>query len=183
MLDELGWERQGDGTRVKDGEPLQLFYVESSPNREKRNDIAYLIQQQLSEVGIEVDIEIYADTFDVVMDRSDNHLHGVSNVSGDPDILRSFYHSNAIPTAEQWGHNHTHYSSDELDQLFVDGLEALDEEERLAIYDEIQTYVQDEVLGLPVYVFPYTVASSSRVDGIAFDTLGYPLFYDASVGQ
>jgi len=47
ILDELGYEKGSDGIRVKDGKQLTLNYVDGSPNREKRNDIAVIVQQQL----------------------------------------------------------------------------------------------------------------------------------------
>lgn len=47
LLDELGWVKGADGIRAKDGKKLSLHYVDGTPNREKRNDIAVIVQQQL----------------------------------------------------------------------------------------------------------------------------------------
>ena len=41
----------------------------------------------------------------------------------------------------------------------------------------------DNAIILPIYVFPYTVAHSKKVEGLQFDLLGYPLFYDVTIHQ
>ncbi|WP_248923988.1 ABC transporter substrate-binding protein [Paenibacillus hamazuiensis] len=183
LLDELGWTKGADGIRVKDGKPLALYYVTSTPNREKRNDIAAMIQQQLKAVGIAVNIDVTtgSNAQTIVMDKGTNDIYGVSNVSGDPDILRSFFHTNAIPKPGKWGHNHTHLSDPKLDGWLEQGLREQDPAKRSEIYKQLQSYVVENAIGIPVYIFPYTVAASKNVKGLKFDTLGYPLFYDASV--
>ncbi|MET3287470.1 UNVERIFIED_CONTAM: peptide/nickel transport system substrate-binding protein [Brevibacillus sp. OAP136] len=181
LLDELGWVPGPDGIRVKDGKRLTIRYIDGSPNREKRNDIAAMIKQQLKQVGIEVNVEIAADTAPLVMDQGVNDIHGVSNVSGDPDILRSFFHTNAIPAPGKWGHNHTHKSDPQLDQWLEQGLKESDPVKRAEIYKKVQSYVVENAYGFPVYVFPYTVAASKSVTGLKFDALGYPLFYDVAL--
>jgi len=178
LLDELGWVTGPDGIRVKNGKKLTLLYIDGSPNREKRNDIAAMIQQQLKKVGIEVNVQILPNTQNEVMVKGSNDLYGVSNVSGDPDILRSFFHTNAIPTPEKWGHNHTRKSDPQLDQWLEEGLAEHDPEKRAEIYKKVQRYVVENAYGFPVYVFPYTVAAVKEAEGLKFDALGYPLFYD-----
>ncbi|MCZ8521717.1 MULTISPECIES: ABC transporter substrate-binding protein [Paenibacillus] len=181
LLDGLGWVRGADGIREKDGKKLTIHYVDGSPNREKRNDIAAMIQQQLKKAGIAVEVEITSDTTTALMVKGSNDLAGVSNVSGDPDILRSFFHTNAIPTPNKWGHNHTHKSDPQLDSWLEEGLREQDPAKREEIYKKVQKYVIDNAYGFPVYVFPYTVAAGKNVSGFKFDSLGYPLFYDVSL--
>ncbi|TDG00731.1 ABC transporter substrate-binding protein [Paenibacillus piri] len=183
LLDELGWTRGTEGIRSKNGKPLSIYFVTSTPNREKRNDIAAMIQQLLKQVGIQVNVEITTSTNaqTIVMDKGANDLYGVSNVTGDPDILRSFFHTNAIPKEGRWGHNHTHLSDPQLDKWLEDGLQEQDPKKRSEIYKKIQSYVVENAIGFPVYIFPYTVAAAKTTKGLKFDTLGYPLFYDASV--
>ncbi|MEK8129244.1 ABC transporter substrate-binding protein [Paenibacillus filicis] len=181
LLEDLGWIKGADGIRVKDGKKLTLHYIDNSPNREKRHDIAAMIQQQLKQVGIQVDVETLADSTPAVMVKGTNDIYGVSNVSGDPDILRSFFHTNAIPTPEKWGHNHTRKSDPQLDQWLEEGLKEQDPAKRAEVYKKVQAYVVENAYGFPVYVFPYTVATTKAVQGLKFDSLGYPLFYDVSL--
>ncbi|MET1029944.1 hypothetical protein [Domibacillus tundrae] len=43
----------------------------------------------------------------------------------------------------------------------------------------MQQGLSEQVVVFPIYVFPYTGATSTQAEGIKFDSLGYPLFYDA----
>ncbi|MCY9589617.1 ABC transporter substrate-binding protein [Paenibacillus chitinolyticus] len=181
LLDGLGWIKGADGIREKNGKKLTIRYIDASPNREKRNDIAAMIQQQLKKAGIAVEVEILADTTPALMVKGTNDLVGVSNVSGDPDILRSFFHTNAIPKDGKWGHNHTHKSDPQVDAWLEEGLKEQDPKKRAEIYKQVQAYLIQNAYGFPVYVFPYTVAAGKNVNGLKFDSLGYPLFYDVSL--
>ncbi|WP_235918297.1 ABC transporter substrate-binding protein [Paenibacillus lutrae] len=183
LLDEIGWTRGSGGIREKNGKKLSIHYIDTSPNREKRNDIAAMIQQQLKKVGIAVEVEILADTTTALMVKGTNDLVGISNVSGDPDILRSFFHTNAIPGSGKWGHNHTHKSDPQVDAWLEEGLREQDPKKREEVYKKVQTYLIENAYGFPVYVFPYTVAAGKSVNGLKFDSLGYPIFYDVTLSE
>ena len=179
LLDEAGYKVGGDGIREKDGEKLTLNFVDSSPNREKRNDIAVIIQQQLKEAGIAVEVNITPDFMTVIYENSDYDLYGNSQVNSDPDSLRNIYH-----TPEKKVLNSLTGGYDErLDELLEQGTAEADPAKREEIYKEAQNIIIDQAMIIPIYVFPYTVAASNGVDGIVFDTLGYPLFNDANVSQ
>jgi len=177
LLDELGWKKGADGVREKDGKKLTLHYVDGTPNREKRNDIAVIVQQQLKQVGIAVEIEITKDTRTVVYTNGGYDLYGNSQVNSDPTALFPFYHTPAPggrPTL-------TRLSDPEIDSLLEQGRVESDEVKRAEIYKKIQHYVIDNALTLPIYVFPYTVAAANSVQGLVFDSLGYPLFNDVTL--
>lgn len=180
LLDEAGYETGADGIREKDGEKLTLNYVDASPNREKRNDIAVIIQQQLKEVGIAVEVNITPDVMTVIYESSDYGLYGNSQVNSDPNALRNIYHTpekSRVLASLVGGYD------ERLDELLEQGTVESDPAKREEIYKEAQHIIIDQAMIIPIYVFPYTVAASNRVDGIVFDTLGYPLFNDANVSQ
>ena len=93
MESRRGWHSREDGKK------LTLHYVEVSPNREKRNDIAAMIQQQLKQIGIDVKVEITKDYRTVVFENGDYDLYGNSQVNSDPEALRSFYDSSSTSVA------------------------------------------------------------------------------------
>lgn len=174
LLDELGWIKGADGIRVKDGKKLSLHYVDATPNREKRNDIAVIVQQQLKAVGIAVDVEITKDVRTVVYTNGAYDLYGNSQVNSDPNALYSFYHSydaNGTPTLSR-------LSDPEIDKLLEQGLVEQDDAKRADLYKQIQQTIIKQAVIIPIYVFPYTVAADKSVKGIVFDSLGYPLFQD-----
>lgn len=177
LLDELGWVKGADGIREKDGKKLILHYVDGSPNREKRNDIAAIVQQQLKKVGVAVEVEITKDVQSVIYTAQAYDLYGNSQVNSDPVALNSFYHTTA-PNARP---SLSHLSDPALDKLLEQGVVEADEAKRKDIYKNVQRYIIDNAVIIPVYIFPYTVAASKNVSGIKFDSLGYPLFNDASI--
>jgi peptide/nickel transport system substrate-binding protein len=177
LLDEQGWVKGADGIRVKDGKKLSLRYVDGSPNREKRNDIAAIIQQQLKPLGIAVDIVITKDIASVIYQNWDYDLYGNSQVNSDPNALYAFYHTSAEgerPTLSG-------LSDPKIDQLLEQGAVETDSAKRVDIYSQIQKYLIEQAVILPIYVFPYTVAASKNIEGIQFDSLGYPLFNDVRI--
>lgn len=177
LLDEQGWIKGADGIREKDGKKLTLHYVDGSPNREKRNDIAAIIQQQLKQVGIAVEVEITKDIATVIYQNWDYDLYGNSQVNSDPNALYAFYHTSAEgerPTLSG-------LSDPKIDKLLEQGAVENDPDKRVDIYNQIQQYLIEQAVILPIYVFPYTVAASKSVQGIKFDSLGYPLFNDVRI--
>lgn len=177
LLDEQGWVKGADGIREKDGKKLTLHYVDGSPNREKRNDIAAIIQQQLKQVGIAVEVEITKDVATVIYQNWDYDLYGNSQVNSDPNALYAFYHTSAEgerPTLSG-------LSDPKIDKLLEQGAVETDSDKRVDIYNQIQQYLIEQAVILPIYVFPYTVAASKSVQGIKFDSLGYPLFNDVRI--
>lgn len=177
LLDELGWVRGEDGIRVKDGKKLTLRYVDGTPNREKRNDIAVMIQQQLKQIGIAVEIEITKDIRTVVYTNGDYDLYGNSQVNSDPNALYSFYHS-YDPNGQA---SLSKLNDPDVDQWLEQGRVEKDDAKRAELYQQVQQYIIDHAIILPIYVFPYTVAASNSVQGVLFDSLGYPLFNDVSL--
>lgn len=177
LLDEQGWVKGADGIRVKDGKKLTLRYVDGSPNREKRNDIAAIIQQQLKPLGIAIEVVITKDIATVIYQNWDYDLYGNSQVNSDPNALYAFYHTSAEgerPTLSG-------LSDPKIDQLLEQGAVETDSAKRVDIYSQIQKYLIEQAVILPIYVFPYTVAASKNVEGIKFDALGYPLFNDVRI--
>lgn len=180
LLDEAGYKKGSGGIREKDGKKLTLNYVDDSPNREKRNDIAIIVQQQLKEVGVEVEINVTPDYMNVIYENSDYDLYGNSQVNSDPDSLRRIYHT---PERDGGFASLVGGYDSRLDELLEQGTVELDPAKREEIYKEAQQIVIDQAMIIPIYVFPYTVAASKKVNGIKFDTLGYPLFNDVSIEQ
>ncbi|MGG3470351.1 ABC transporter substrate-binding protein [Neobacillus pocheonensis] len=180
ILDELGYKKGSDGIRVKDGKPFTLNYVDGTPNREKRNDIAVIVQQQLKKIGIKVEINITKDVATVIYKNADYDLYGNSQVNSDPNALSAIYHTRTA-AEEAVFKGLTGGSDPELDQWLEQGTVELDPAKREDIYKKVQQKIIKDAWIIPVYVFPYTVAASKEVKGITFDSLGYPLFNDANI--
>lgn len=180
LLDELGWVKGADGIRVKDGKKLSLHYVDGSPNREKRNDIAAIVQQQLKQIGIAVDVEITKDLATVLTKTADYDIYGNSQVNSDPEALRAFYHSKSVSVGGG-KQNIPGLADPAIDALIDQGTIEQDPAKRAEVYKKVQKAIIDQAVILPIYIFPYTVAASKTVKGLVFDSLGYPLFNDTFI--
>lgn len=177
LLDELGWVKGADGIREKAGQKLTLHYVDGSPNREKRNDIAIMIQQQLKQIGIQVNVEITKDVVTVVLTNGDYDIFGNSQVNGDPNALVSFYRTPAPGARETL----SKLSSSEVDAWLDQAAVEFDDAKRAELYTKVQRYIHDQAIIIPVYIFPYTVGASSALQGLKFDYLSYPIFNDVYI--
>ncbi len=114
----------------------------TNDNRE-RIDIATNVQQQLAEVGIEVEVEVleWGAYLDKVMNgEQDMYIVGWSNSTGDADfgLYPMFHSSNVGPPG-----NLSFTENDELDQLLEDARRETDEEKRLELYSEVQEKLID----------------------------------------
>ncbi|WP_138755145.1 ABC transporter substrate-binding protein [Paenibacillus sinopodophylli] len=179
LLEELGYVKGADGIRVKDGKKLTLHYVDGSPNREKRNDIAAIIQQQLKQIGVAVEVEITKDVRSIVFESANYDIYGNSQVNSDPEALRSFYHSGAASVGGK--QNLPAYKNAEVDSWIDQGLVEKDTAKRQELYANVQKAIIEQAVIIPIYVFPYTIAASKTVQGIKFDSLAYPLFNDTFI--
>jgi peptide/nickel transport system substrate-binding protein len=179
LLDELGYVKGADGFRAKDGKKLTLHYVDGSPNREKRNDIAAIIQQQLKQIGVAVEVEITKDVRTIVFENGDYDIYGNSQVNSDPEALRAFYHSDSVSVGGK--QNLAAYKNAEVDRWIDQGLIEKDAAKRQELYANVQKAIIDQAVIIPLYVFPYTIAASKTVNGIKFDSLAYPLFNDVFI--
>ncbi|PKG22869.1 ABC transporter substrate-binding protein [Niallia nealsonii] len=176
LLEGLGWKKNSDGIRGKDGKELVLRLIDSNVNREKRHDIATIIQQQLKEIGVQLEITTTADYYNITKNGKDYDVIGNSRVAGDPDVLRLFFHSEKLP--ENGGSNLARLADKEIDKWLEQGELETDTAKRVDLYKKVQEKLIDQAYFIPIYVFPYTVAASNNVEGLAFDSQGYPLFND-----
>ena len=170
LLDEAGFVIGSDGIRERNGKRLTLKYVDASPNREKRNDIAVIVQQQLKKLGIDVELTISQDARTIVYQNADYDLYGNSQINTDPNSLRSIYSTGALLPR---GIDDPH-----LDELLAIGDVEQDAQKREQIYFEAQQRIIDQAYIIPIYVFPYIVGTTNKVDGFKFNKLGIPIFND-----
>jgi peptide/nickel transport system substrate-binding protein len=62
LLDEAGWTMGPDGIRQKDGEPLALQFINGFPTASEHGAVPEYLQEQLREVGMDVEIVKTPDT-------------------------------------------------------------------------------------------------------------------------
>jgi peptide/nickel transport system substrate-binding protein len=134
LLDEAGYpDPDGSGPRPR----LSLTYKTTSLEFPRLQ--AAVIQQNLRDVGIDVDVRsyefatLYADIL-----KGNFQMYAMQWVGGalaDPDILRRVFHSQQGPPA---GFNRGHFSDPEVDHLIDEASNATDYEQRRELYGKVQ---------------------------------------------
>ena len=115
--------------------PLRLSFKTSQNELARR--IAEAIQQQLAEVGIEIDLRTYEwGTFYADIKAGNFQLYTLSWVGvNDPDLYYMTFHSQSLPPT---GANRGRYVDSEMDRLLTEGRKTLDQNRRARIYAEVQ---------------------------------------------
>jgi peptide/nickel transport system substrate-binding protein len=158
LLDEAGWVMGAAGVREKDGEPLRLRYVTNT--RRLRLDTQVVVQDMFRDLGVE---------FELVNHPSDIFFAGYAEngpiATGDYDIAEwsSTPAGFPDPSTMRWtcgeipsddnpvGSNWNFYCNPALDELFVAQAVTVDTDDRIAIYEEIQRIMMEDMIWLGVW--------------------------------
>lgn len=181
-FDDLGWEMGDDGFRQKDGEPLEIEYLVPSDKREKRQQVAQFLQENLKEAGVKVNLEFLASgPYSATRDDNEYDVMGLSLTSGF-SALGTIYDSENYPAPGKGNYyNYAQLASDEVDGWISDAQLSTDPAIAEENWKKVQHYVIDNAVSVPIYNYNYTVAYAEGVEGISYNWKSYPLFYDASV--
>jgi len=166
LLLEAGYAtKKADGSievRDKDGNPLKLTLITNSGN-EVRENVAHLIKQELSAIGIEVELKFvpwatelgkYLRNKVPGTDQEPGFNNGVGAVSENPwDLLVIGFSTNPLSPSgtdvfytTKGGLNFWGYFNTQVDELFkrVKSEEALDEKVRKELYAELSQLISEE---------------------------------------
>ncbi|MDE2744908.1 MAG: ABC transporter substrate-binding protein [Chloroflexota bacterium] len=132
-------EDLAEGRRLLDASGYDPASVPPMSSWDSTIQFAQVFQQNVAEIGFEVDLEEFADVEGQAKRTSGNfsiHWHGLGGAH-DPDILNSDVRSDG-------GRNYGEFADPEIDALLEQGRTTLGAENRVAIYDEIQTKLLEE---------------------------------------
>ena len=148
LLDEAGFPQGTDGTR------FSLKMIIGTTGRDKGVPEMEIMRSQLSEVGIDLQLEVYDEattTQMVYMEQDfDMYLIGGLSTAPDPNMISGYLHSNRILKDDPIPglYNVMNFNNSRVDELFELGKVETDVETRKEIYGELQEIVVDE---LPCY--------------------------------
>lgn len=178
LLDEAGWvdddndpatPRVAKGAMyAADGTPLR-FTLYTNEGNVRRTAIGTIVQDELKQVGIEVDFQTIE--FNTILDRMDAQdfdaiiLGWRDGFPSDPD------QSGLFTTNGDYlgGNNFTSFSNARVDELMKQAatVPGCAQEERAAIYAEIQGILQSELPYVPLYAINGYYAGRSNVENFA----------------
>jgi peptide/nickel transport system substrate-binding protein len=93
----------------------------------------------------------------------------------DPVVLTTLYHSKNI---QGTNFNRTMKPDANLDKMLEDATSEMDPAKRKTMYEDIQKYIMDQALIIPLWEETVLVGASAKVKGLHFQPLGGPWFYD-----
>jgi peptide/nickel transport system substrate-binding protein len=145
VLAEAGWRPGAGGVAAKGGERLALTMI--IENFEALPDVAVAIQEQLRQVGIEVQLERM--DFGAWLERLREGKYDLSMVAfggaADPDAVSS------ISFASTGGRNLNGYRNPAVDQLLERARYSQDVAERKRLYHEFQRTLAEDMPALFLY--------------------------------
>ncbi|MCZ2812008.1 ABC transporter substrate-binding protein [Modestobacter sp. VKM Ac-2979] len=140
LLDEAGWTEGDDGVRTRDGQPLRLRLL-SYPQQPDSTIIAEALQTQLGEVGVAVEVR---QVDDITAEREGGNWDGAIVGSS----LLSFGGSPVEGLADTFvtgaEENYPGISDPQLDALIAELGATFDEDQRIALLEEIQQVIADQ---------------------------------------
>jgi peptide/nickel transport system substrate-binding protein len=154
ILDKAGWIRSGQGTRVKDGKPLE-FTISTTSGDPLREQVQQLLMQDWQKIGVSLKIDnkpaavMWGEFW--VKSKFQSALVGSTFMTGnDPDCSYRF-NSAASPAKGGAGSNSYQYANAEVDKQLLIGQSSFDRSVRQAAYRKVQDLVRDDLAILPLY--------------------------------
>lgn len=173
-LAEAGWaDADGDGVLEKDGMKLE-FTALNLPN-DSYGRAAQVVQAQLADVGVNLIIQQME--FATVLSEiaAGNHQAVFMGYTyTDPDIAYQLFHS-----SQTGGINLNQVQDPHIDELILAGRVEMDQTARYAVYAEMQKYINDQGLIIPLWYDTYYVGFDKDLKGAAYHPDAYPVYYDA----
>lgn len=169
LLDDAGYtDPDGDG-------PLPRLHLSLKVgNAEEVRLQATVIQQQLRDVGIDLDVRsyefatMYADVI-----KGNFQMFGLQWVGGamvDPDILRRVFYSTQTPAAG--GFNRGHYSNPEVDRLLDLASATANEAERKKYYGEAQKVIAVDAPYISIWNRTNVAVAQPTLSGLHLNAVG-----------
>jgi peptide/nickel transport system substrate-binding protein len=165
LLTEAGFTAGSEGIMERDGQRLVLTLPVSSLTL----PLAQILQAQYGEIGVELEVTpLDSATVSNQWDAGGDHLLAGANTGNDPDVLWDVFHTG------QRGH----VEDPTVDELLERGRTAVDQEERMAIYSDVQMHLAEQVYTIHLYNSARNYAVADPVHGVSFNDRAGIYCYD-----
>jgi len=150
---------------------------------EARQDVAENVQSQLSEVGIDVEIELLEwGAYLEATEQGDHDMFvlGWSNMTGDGDYNQYFvFHSDAHGAEG----NRTFYENEKVDELIEGARKESDEDKRIKIYHELQQIEKEDAPLIYVRHLEHVAAVHKSVENFQIHPSNIMMLDDITINR
>jgi peptide/nickel transport system substrate-binding protein len=170
LLDEAGWvDSNGDGTRDKDGVELVLRYITN--DRQVRQDVQAIVQQQYMDIGVGIEIlnypsDIYFNSYSAggPVSTGDYDIAEFSTTGFFPDPNTTDFLCTEITSEDNPdGTNDRGYCNPEVDALFAEQNHTTDYDKRVDLFHQIDALIANDWVFVGVWFDPDLWVVNSRV--------------------
>jgi peptide/nickel transport system substrate-binding protein len=164
ILDRAGYKRGKDGVRFH-------LTIKTSTDETTRT-LAVVIQQQLREIGIELDVRTFEfATFYADITKGAFQMYTLRWIGGneEPDIFRYAY---ATASAPPHGANRGYYSNPAVDALLAKATSTPGQGDRAAIYKQIQQILAIDLPSINLWYLDTVIVHNRRLANIKLSNSG-----------
>jgi peptide/nickel transport system substrate-binding protein len=164
ILEAAGYPAEANGIRLR--------LTMKTSTEETTRLLAAVLQQQLRDVGIELDIRTFEfATFFSDVTSGAFQLYSLRWIGGneDPDIFEYAFHSDKFPPH---GANRGYYSNPRLDALIDQARRETDQNVRKHLYSEVQEILAHDVPYVNLWYFDNVLVHSKRVHNLDLNPSG-----------
>lgn len=164
LLDEAGYKPGPHGIR--------LHVTMKTSTEESTRLFAAVLQQQLREVGIDLDIRSFEfATFYADVVKGSVQLYSMRWIGGneDPDIFENVFDTASFAPKRA---NRSYYSNPRVDQLIAVGRSTIDQEQRRRDYFEVQSILANDLPYINLWYFDNILVHSRRLKNVKLSLSG-----------
>ncbi len=175
LLDKDGWKlNPSTNLREKDGKPLAFTLFIQPTDTWKAS--AQMVQSQLKELGVTMDIQSFE--FATLLEKlkaGEQQAGFMGYTYTTPDIVDVWFSSKNIGTGLTLSHN----SDPTLDKMIAQQQSMVNWDQRAQILQDIQKYIVDKALWVPIWTNDNYIALQSKIVGAKVHPDGYMILHDA----
>ncbi len=166
LLDADGWAPGSDGIRVKGGQRLSLV-VSGSAQGPAITQVFQAIAQQLKEIGVDLDVSHVGDQTFWVSSQKDASVPAFSVRVPTPDGLYEL---------GSWSNDYLLLKGSDatIEGLLTQQLSTTDASKQADLIGQLQDYLIQQALVVPIYDEVQEFAASARVHGATFTPTAHP---------
>lgn len=174
LLDEAGWKTGSDGIREKDGQKLILDFVTMDTTISQVEPI----DQMLRQVGAKLNIRTGDFNFWIATcQKLDYHMTLMSDSGSNAfALVEEFWHS----TSNQ---NWQAYKNAKADEYIEKASAATTSKELWDNLFAAMAETMKDAQGVNAWEQQYVYGASAKVQGVFFNEIGYPFFYDTWIAK